>query len=217
MNFSWNFHSQTAKKLSRQPVLPGTRANLAFASRDLAAAASTLGDVGEVPKMTVCNIHTQGVLYTYIYYIQLYYMQLYYIIYICTLLYYTIYSIVTHIVGIGDPIFKPLWFHGIPTMESEHWLCQGSWTVERGHSSMGKRGLSAESGHLIVSDGASRRWDIWTSELLRIHEKVQETCCWKPVCSMFNSFRVFNWLVYSVFAFQHVVQVHHSCALCAET
>ena len=89
-------------------MLPGTRANLAFASRDLAAAASTLGDVGEVPKMTVCNIHTQGVLYTYIYYIQLYYMQLYYIIYICTLLYYTIYSIVTHIVGIGDPIFKPL-------------------------------------------------------------------------------------------------------------
>ena len=165
----------------------------------------------------VCYIH----IYIYIYYIQLYYMQLYYIIYIyiyiCILLYYTIYSIVTHIVGIGDPIFKPLWFHGIPTMESEHWLCQGSWTVERGHSSMGKRGLSAESGHLIVSDGASRRWDIWTSELLRIHEKVQETCCWKPVCSMFNSFRVFNWLVYSVFAFQHVVQVHHSCALCAET
>jgi hypothetical protein len=48
-------------QLSRQPV-PGTRANLAFASRDLAASASTLGDVGEVPKMTVCNIHTQGVL-----------------------------------------------------------------------------------------------------------------------------------------------------------
>ena len=75
-------------------MLPGTRANLAFASRDLAAAASTLGDVGEVPKMTVCNIHTQGVLYTYIhiyiYYIQLYYMQLYYIIYMYSVVLYYI-------------------------------------------------------------------------------------------------------------------------------